>query len=55
MSRSLRAMSWRATSFQLTTGLLCHHFAMYVWVALRVEAVTTPSPPIALTSLKSAA
>ena len=25
-------MSWRATSFQLATGVLCHHLAMYVWV-----------------------
>src|SRR4051812_31814369 len=47
-------MSWRATSFQLATGLLCHHFATYVCVLVRVEAVTTPSPPIAFTSLKSA-
>jgi len=31
------------------------HFAMYVWVLVRVEAVKTPSPPIAFTSLKSAA
>ena len=29
-SRSFRAMSCRATSFQLRTGALCHHLAMYV-------------------------
>src|SRR4029453_12946786 len=48
-------MSWRATSFQLATGLLCHHLAINVWVAVRAEGVTTPSPPSALTSLTSAA
>ena len=45
-------MSWRATSFQLATGVLCHHLAMYVWSSVRVEPVALP---IALTSLKSAA
>ncbi len=30
-SRSFRAMSCRATSFQLRPGALCHHLAMYVW------------------------
>src|SRR5437773_1654563 len=53
--KSFRTMSWRATSFQLATGLLCHHFAMYVCALVRVEAVKMPSPPIAFTSLKSAA
>src|SRR6187551_288831 len=54
-SRSFLAMSWRATSFQLARGLLCHHLATYVWVAVRAEGVTTPSPPSALISLTSAA
>src|SRR5215211_69146 len=54
-SKSFRTISWRATPFQLATGLLCHHLAIYVWVLVRVEGVTTPSPPIALTSLTSAA
>src|SRR3954452_17832747 len=43
-SRWFRAMSWRATLFQLATGLLCHHFAIYVWVPVRVEGVPAPSP-----------
>src|SRR4029078_2152676 len=29
-SRSFRAMSCRATSFQLRPGALCHHLALYV-------------------------
>src|SRR6476646_11597722 len=43
-------MSWRATSFQLATGLLCHHLAMYVCSSVRVAPVALP---FALTSLKS--
>ena len=45
-------MSWRATSFQLRTGALCHHLAMYVCSAVRVEPVARPR---LLTSLNSAA
>jgi hypothetical protein len=29
-STSFRVMSWRATSFQLSVGALCHHLAKYV-------------------------
>src|SRR5882757_1881165 len=35
-SRSFRAMSCRATSFQLRPGALCHHLATYVCWAVRV-------------------
>ena len=41
-SRSFRAMSCRATSFQLRTGALCHHLAIYVCVSLRVVLVALP-------------
>src|SRR6478736_9038808 len=45
-------MSWRATSFQLNTGALCHHLATYVWVAERVALSDRPRD---LTSLNSVA
>ena len=51
-SRSVRVMSWRATSFQLNTGALCHHLATYVWV---VDRVALSARPRDLTSLNSAA
>src|SRR3954454_12304152 len=51
-SRPFRAMSWRATSFQLSTGALCHHLAKYVWSAVRVVLVALPR---LLTSLNSVA
>ena len=51
-SRSVRAMSCRATSFQLRTGALCHHLAMYVCSSVRVEPVARPR---LLTSLNSVA
>src|SRR4029079_2699409 len=41
-SRSLRAMSCRATSFQLRTGALCHHLARYVWSLVRVVLSILP-------------
>src|SRR6185503_3970535 len=50
--RSFRAMSCRATSFQLRTGALCHHLALYVWSSVRVEPVALPR---FLTSLNSVA
>src|SRR4029078_675819 len=34
--RSFRAMSSRATSFQLSPGALCHHLAKYVWSLVRL-------------------
>src|SRR5215218_5888759 len=52
MSSPFRAMRSRATAFQLATGVLCHHLAMYVWSDVRVEPVAGPSD---LTSLNSAA
>src|SRR6185295_8602499 len=36
-SRWFRAMSCRATSFQLRPGALCHHLAMYVCSSVLVE------------------
>ena len=51
-SRPVRVMSWRATSFQLRMGALCHHLAMYVCSSVRVEPVALPR---LLTSLNSAA
>src|SRR4051812_37454362 len=51
-SRLFRAMSCRATSFQLRPGELCHHLAMYVCASVRDEPVALPR---LLTSLNSAA
>src|SRR4029453_3803630 len=51
-SRSVSAMSCRATSFQLKTGANCHHLAMYVWSSVRGEPVALPR---FLTSLNSVA
>src|SRR4051812_37283902 len=51
-SRPLRIARSRPTSFQLLTGVLCHHRAMYVWVAVRTVLFTAPS---AFTSLNSLA
>src|SRR6185436_16818704 len=48
----LRAMSCRATSFQLMPGALCRHRALKVCCSVRVEPVARPR---ALTSLNSAA
>jgi hypothetical protein len=47
----------RATPLHNKAGppALCQKIALYVWSTLRAVAVTTPSPPSALTSLKSAA
>src|SRR6476659_3804997 len=50
--RSFRAMSCRATSFQLRVGALCHHLALYVCSSVRVEPVALPR---FLTSLNSVA
>ena len=51
-SRPVRVMSCRATSFQLKTGALCHHLALYVCSSVRVEPVALPR---LLTSLNSSA
>ena len=40
--RSLRAMSCRATSFQLRPGALCHQRAMKVWSSVRAALSTRP-------------
>src|SRR5262245_32921919 len=51
-SRWFRVMSWRAKSFQLATGVLFDHLAVFVCSSVREEPVALPS---ALTSVESAA